>query len=79
MNLHVAQERDGHAPAERMPFQSREREQRQPGKQRDDDRAAADQLQRVTGDVRPAQKLVERSAEDEREVLRVPAESFAEG
>ena len=44
VNVHVAQERDGHAPTQRVSFQSRERQQRQPGEQRDDDRATAHQL-----------------------------------
>ena len=69
MNLHVQQEGYGRAPAQRLSFQSREHQERQPGEQRDDDDALAHQLQRIAGQMRPAQKLEERPAQDEREVL----------
>ena len=41
MNFHVQQERYGRAPAQRVSFQSREHQERQPGEQRDDDDALA--------------------------------------
>ena len=68
MNFHVQQEGYGRIPAEQLSFQNRERQERRPGKQRDDDDALVHQHQRIIGQVRPTQKLEERPAQDEREV-----------
>ena len=70
MNLHILQEGDGHAPAPQVPFQSTEHQERQPGQQRHNHDALAHQPQRIVRQVRPAQKLEERAAQDEREVRR---------
>ena len=69
MYFHVQQERHGRAPAQQLPFQSREQQQRQPGEQRDDEDALAQQLSASSGQVRPAQKLEKRPAQDERKIL----------
>ena len=71
VNFHVHQEGYGRTPAQHLSFQSREHQERQPGKQRDDDDASAHQHQRIVGQVRAAQKLEERPAKDEREVVRI--------
>jgi len=65
-------------PPQHLSFQSREQKERQPGKQRDDDDAPAQQLQRIVHQTRPAQKLEERPAQDEREVLRLPEQTVTE-
>ena len=75
VNFHVQQEGHGHAPAQHLSFQGREHQERQPGKQRDDDDALAHQHQRIVGQMRPAQELEERPAQDEREVLRIPEQT----
>ena len=72
VNFHIQQKRYGRAAAQQVSFQSREHQERQPGEQRDDDDALAHQHQRIVGQVRPAQKLEERPAQDEREVRRIP-------
>ena len=78
VNFQVQQERHGRAPAQQLPFQSGEHQERQPGKQRDDDNTPPHQPQRIVGQMRPTQKLEERPAQDEREVLRIRGENSAE-
>ena len=59
----------GSVPSRAVPvLKSREKQQRQPGKQRDDDDVLA-QLQCIVRQVRSTQKLEVRPAQDEREVL----------
>ena len=72
VNFDVHQERHGHAAAQQPSFHCREHQERQPGKQRDDDDSLAHHQQRIVGQVRPAQELEERPAQDEREVRRIP-------
>ena len=71
VNLHVQQKGYSRTAAQHLPLQGREHQERQPGKQRDDEDALTHQQQRIVGQVRPAQELEERPAEDEREVRRV--------
>jgi hypothetical protein len=72
MNFQVQQEGYGRVPAQQLSFQSRERQERQPYDQRDDDDASTHQHQRIVGQMRTTQKLEEWPAKDEREVLRIP-------
>src|SRR5262249_36832840 len=46
-------------------------DQREPGDQRDDADAAPDEVERVAGKMRAAEKLIERTAQHERKVLRL--------
>ena len=69
MNFHVQQERHGGAPAQQLPFQSREQEKGQPGEQRDDEDPLHQEFKSVSGEMRPAQKLEERPPQDERKLL----------
>ena len=71
MNLHILQEGDGRARAPQVPFQGTEHQERQPGQQQRNRDAQAHQPQRIVRQVRPAQKLEERAAQDEREVRGV--------
>ena len=72
MNLHILQEGHGHAPAPQVPFQGTEHQERQPGHQQEGGDPLAHERQRIVGQVRPAQKLEERAAQDQREVRRSP-------
>jgi hypothetical protein len=69
VHVHIEQERHGDGPAEQLPACGR-KQQWQPRQQHDRDDAAALQPQRVVSQVRPAQQLEERAAEDQREVGR---------
>jgi hypothetical protein len=77
VNLHVQQKRHGRTAAQHLSLQGRQHQERQPGQQRDDEDALAHQQQRVVGQVRPAQKLEERPAQDQREVRRLPEQTDA--
>jgi hypothetical protein len=77
MDVHVSQEGYRHAPAWRLAFQGREQQERQPREERDPDRAPAHQLQRVAGQVRSTQKLIEGPARDQREVPPIAKQIFA--
>jgi hypothetical protein len=68
MHFHVPQERDGDVPTQRLAFQRREYQERQPGQQRDEEDAAVQEIQSSPGQMRPPQQLEERPAQDEREV-----------
>jgi hypothetical protein len=72
VNFHVQQKRHGRTSAQHLPFHSGKQQERQPGKQRDDDDALAHQHQRIVREVRPAQKLEKRPAQDERKIRRIP-------
>ena len=69
VNLEVQQKRDGRPSAQRLSFQSREHQERQPRNQRNDDDALPYEHQRVVGEVRPTQKLEERPTQDDGELL----------
>ena len=56
--------------------QGRQHQQRQPREQRDQDDAPPLQHQRVVGQVRPTQQLVERPAEDQREIRRIRGQAL---
>ncbi len=70
VHLHVEEERQPDT-APRVPFRNRQRQQRSPGQQCHHDEAAPNQLQPVPGQTRPAPELIQRPAEDQREVLRI--------
>ncbi len=74
MNLDIEQKWHIGTAAPQVSFQRREQQKRQPGKQRDNDDALAHHHQRIVGQVRPAQKLEERAAQDERELGGIPQE-----
>ena len=68
MNFHVQQEGYGGTSAQHLSFQGGEHQKRQPGEQRDDEDPSPQQFQRVSGEMRPTQKLEERPTQDEREI-----------
>ena len=68
VHLDILEERDGGPRTPQVTFPGREQQQGQPGDQRKGDDPLAQECQRVVGQVRTAQKLEERAAEDEREV-----------
>ncbi len=70
VHLHVVEERQLDAPAPGVSLRDRQGQQRHPGQQRQHDDAAAQQLQRVSGQTRPPPELIQRPAEDQREVVR---------
>ena len=77
MNLHILRERARPRSPHRCPSRAREHQERQPGKQqRNEEDALAHQQQRIVGQVRPAQKLEERPAQDERKVRLIPVQKY---
>ena len=76
MHVDVVEERQRDTPAPGVPFDDRQQQQRHPGEQRQDDDAAAQQIQRVPGQTRPPPELIQRPAEDQREVGRLLQERF---
>ena len=77
VHLGVVDERHRHARSPRLTLQSREHQQRQPADHRDGHHALAQMRQRVVGQMRAAQELEQRPAQDEREVRRIVEQSFA--
>ena len=71
MHLDVHQEGHSDRVAPRAPTQRRQDQQRQPQEERDDDDPATQELQPVAGEMSPADDLVQRSTEDQREVVGV--------
>ena len=68
VRLDVVEERDPDRAARAHARERRQQQQRQPGDARDDQHPPAQQLQRVSGQVRAAEKLEQRTAEHQREV-----------
>jgi hypothetical protein len=62
VRLHVQKERHGCAAAQRLSLQSGQCKQRRPSDQRDNKDALPPQLQRISGEMRAAQKLEQRPA-----------------
>ena len=60
---------DGVAP--RSPTEHRQDQQRQPGDERDEENPATPELQRIAGQVSSSNDLVERSTQDDREVVGI--------
>ncbi len=69
MAFHVLQERQGVVAPDQMTLQGRQNQQGRPGEQGEEKAPAAKQPKRVVRKVRSAQKLKERTAADEREVV----------
>jgi hypothetical protein len=67
VGLDVPQERDRDAVAHGTAGGERQDQQRQPGDGREDDDPARQELQRIAGQPRAPEQLVERPPEDERE------------
>ncbi len=78
VNVHVHEERHGDVPAQHVSCECRERQQRQPGEQRDHDDAPACQHQRIVGEARATQQLEERSAQHQREIRWSPPQVFTD-
>jgi len=68
MNVHVQQEGYGGTSTQRLSFQSREDQKRQPGEQRDDQNPSSQEFQRISCEMGPTEKLKERPTQDEREI-----------
>ena len=71
MHLDVDQEGHPDRVAPSAPLQYRQEKKRQPGEQRDDDDPAMQELQRVAGQAGAPDDLVQRSAQDQRKVVRI--------
>ena len=69
MYLHVVEERQLDAFAPGVPFRDRQQQQRHPGQRGQHDDASKQQLlQRISGQARPPPELIQRPAQDQREV-----------
>ena len=71
MHLDVDQEGHPDRVAPGAPTQHRQDQQRQPGEERDDDDPAEQELQRIAGQAGTPDDLVQRPAQDQREVVRI--------
>ena len=76
MNFKVEEKGHRHPAAQQATFIRREQQQRQPGKQGDNDDAFAQQFECIARQVGAAKKLVQRSAQHQREVSRLTGEVF---
>jgi hypothetical protein len=70
LRVDVEQERDLDGGAPSRTLDDREHQQWQPGKQRDDDNAPLDKLERAAGETGTPEELEERATQNEREIVR---------
>ena len=70
VQFHVVEEGQPDAVAPGVPLRDRQQQQRHPGQQHHREHAPVQQMQGVVGQARPAPELVQRPAEDQREVGR---------
>lgn len=71
LDLHVQEEGHGRRSGQESPLERGEHREWQSREQRYDDDASPEQVERVAGQVRATKELVQRSAEDQREIHRL--------